>query len=346
MNKKMMFSAKFIGAVFIGLLLAGCEKPKTAVKVGYLPATNHAKFFIAKEQGFFEKEGLNVEMVEFVNSADGINAVIANKVDIGAFGTSAPLLHISHGANLKIVGGIMGEDASVITTSDNVEKIKKTSDLKGKKIATVRLATGDAIIRGALKQAGLSIKNDVEIFELKSPPAVIEAVKSGQVDVGVVWGPHDVRAEDQGLKVALRSSELEPGHPCCRLVVTDKLFGDAATLEKFLRAILRAERFGKENRKEAIDSIAKYVKLDRSLIEKAYLSPHLDQTSDPNLKGIAHFWNVMKDAELVAADSKVDVAKSVEVNFYKQALDKLAAENPNDPYWKKLQDDFQRRNVI
>ena len=78
------------------------------IKVGYLPVTGHAKFFVAKEQGLFAQEGLDVELVEFQNSADGLNAVVAGKLDVGAFGTTAPVAHISKGANLKIVGGIMG----------------------------------------------------------------------------------------------------------------------------------------------------------------------------------------------------------------------------------------------
>ena len=158
------------------------------IKVGYLPVTGHAKFFVAKEQGLFAQEGLDVELVEFQNSADGLNAVVAGKLDVGAFGTTAPVAHISKGANLKIIGGIMGGDAAVITTPENASKYNKISALRGKKIATVRMASGDAVLRGALKDAGIRWKTDVQIFELKNPPAVIEAVKSGQVDAGVVWG--------------------------------------------------------------------------------------------------------------------------------------------------------------
>ena len=32
--------------------------PADALKVGYLPVTGHAKFYVAKEQGLFAKEGL------------------------------------------------------------------------------------------------------------------------------------------------------------------------------------------------------------------------------------------------------------------------------------------------
>lgn len=334
-------------ALLLGALLlapgSGGAEPLTPLKVGYLPVTGHAKFFVAKEQRLFAKEGLDVELIEFQNSADGLSAIRAGKLDIGAFGTTAPLVHISKGADLRIIGGIMGEDAALITTAENAPKVKRIADLKGKKVATVRLASGDAVLRGALNQAGIDWRKDLEIFELKNPPAVIEAVKSGQVDAGLVWGPHDLRAEAQGLKVVIRSDELSPGHPCCRLTLEQKTLQQSPeTWERFLKAILRAEQFAQENHKETITAIAKYVKLDPALLEKAYYSEHLDQSSDPNVKGIDDFWKTMQGSAFV--ESNQSIAAFIDASIYRKALESLARENPKDLYWQKLLKSFSERN--
>src|SRR6266540_591311 len=128
--------SKFMGvALAFAALAAGPAAAAETLKIGYLPVTGHAKFFVAKEQGFFAKEGLDVELVEFVNSADGINALNAGKVDVGAFGTTAPLVHISKGTDLRIIGGIMGEDAAIVTTHAQAGAIKGVADLRGKKVA-------------------------------------------------------------------------------------------------------------------------------------------------------------------------------------------------------------------
>ncbi|MCM8624379.1 ABC transporter substrate-binding protein [Accumulibacter sp.] len=339
-----MKSSLPLRALLAGLALAGLLSQAFAesLKVGYLPVTGHGKFFVAKEQGFFAKEGLDVELIEFQNSADGLNAILAGKLDTGAFGTTAPVAHLSKGASIKIIGGIMGGDAAVITTATNASRIRTVADLKGQKIATVRMASGDAVLRGALKSAGINWKTDVKIFELKNPPAVIESVKSGQVDAGVVWGPHDLRAEDQGLKVVIHSTDLQPGHPCCRLVVTDARLKDEATWEKFLRAILLAEKFAQENKKETIDAIARYVKIDRQLLWRGYYSPYLDQSSDPNLKGVQHFADVMVNSEFIT--TRPDIAGAIDTRLYSKALSQLARENPRDPYWKKLQKEFEQKD--
>ena len=330
-----------------GLSIALISVPSFAesLKVGYLPVTGHAKFFVAQEQGFFEQEDLDVELIEFINSADGLHAVVSNKLDVGAFGTAAPLVHYSRGADLRIIGGIMGEDAAIIATPENAAKIKTIADLRDKKIATIRLSTGDAVLRGALDEARLNWKEDVKVYELKSAPAVIEAVKSGQVDAGVVWGPHDIRAERQGLQVVIRSSDLAPGHPCCRLVVkSERLNHDEVTWNRFLRAILRAEKFAAEHRQETLDAIAKYVKLDRDILEQGYYSPHLEQGTDPNIKGVKQFWDTLAAAEFI--DAKRPLEPAFDTGPYHRALQQLAQENPEDAFYQQKLQTERERNTL
>jgi NitT/TauT family transport system substrate-binding protein len=332
----------------LALLAATPARSAEKLRIGYLPVTGHAKFFVAKEQGFFTREGLEVELVEFVNSADGINALNAGKIDVGAFGTTAPLVHISKGTDLRVIGGIMGEDAALVIAPANASSIKGVADLRGKKVATVRLASGDAVLRGALHDAGLDWRKDVQIFELKNPPAVLEAVKSGQVDAGVIWGPHDLRAEDQGLLVVARSHTLQPDHPCCRLTVSANRLPERTTWVHLLRAILLAEKFAQEHRPETVAAIVKYLKLDPKLVEKAYYSGYLEQGTDPNLKGVRKFWRIMKESEFIDVSSpgaKEPIEGHVELALYRTALDGLAGENPKDPYWATLQRKFVERNL-
>lgn len=337
-------TAILAATVCVGLSAwTGVASALDQVKVGHLPVTGQAKFFVAREYGLFAKEGLDVELIEFINSADGLSALRAGKLDLAAFGTTAPLVHIAQGADLRIIAGIMGEDAAIITRPELASSIKTVADLKGKKVATVRLATGDAVLRGALEKEKINWKTDLQIFELKSPPAVAEAVKSGQVDAGVTWGPHDITAENNGLTVVIRSRMLSPGHPCCRLVVTgDELKNHRDVLVRFVRALLRAEKFTRENKKETVDAIVKYVKLDRELIQKAFYDGYLEQSTDPNKEAVKNFWHIMQVSEFIT--SQLDIASFIDTSIYEAALNGIQKENPDDPYWKGLQKVFLARN--
>ncbi|MDR1648559.1 MAG: ABC transporter substrate-binding protein, partial [Zoogloeaceae bacterium] len=237
----------------------------------------------------------------------------------------------------------MGGDAALVTTPAAAARYRKIGDLKGAKVATVRLATGDAVLRGALADAGLNWKRDLELFDLKSPAAVIEAVKSGQADVGVIWGPHDLRAEDQGLKVIFRSTDLQPGHPCCRILAMETSLNDKPeVLEKFIRAILKAQKYGVEHTAETVKAISKYVKLDPELLNRAYTSPYLDQSSDPNTQGVKKFADIMLESEFIP--QAPDLKSGIHLKIYEKALNSLARENPKDPFWEKLQTEFKKNN--
>jgi NitT/TauT family transport system substrate-binding protein len=323
----------------------------TKLTAGYLPVTGQAKWFLAKELGFFAEEGIDLELVEFTNSADGLAALRSGKLDVAPFGTTAPLVHISKGADLRIIGGTMGGDVALVVKQGS--PIRKLDQFKGKRIATVRLSTGDAVLRGALKQAGVDWRKDLELIELKSPAAVAEAVKTDKADIGVTWGPHDQRVGEFGLEIIARGGDFQPGHPCCRVIATDeglkkKLAEDKDIWKHFFRAFLKAQKFAfaPGNREKTIDIISKYVKLDKALLEKAYYSPNLEQKSDPNTQGVIAFWNILNDAGWVEPGPSVptDIRPFIVPGHYLAALDSLAQEQPAEPLWKELKIEFAARN--
>jgi len=110
------------------------------LKAGYLPTSGHLLYFVAKEKGFFQQEGLDVELARFTNSGEGLSAVKAGKLDVGSFGTSAPLAFIAKGADFTIFGGQMGEGHGLIAKPEKVERFKELKNYKGATIGAVRLA--------------------------------------------------------------------------------------------------------------------------------------------------------------------------------------------------------------
>jgi NitT/TauT family transport system substrate-binding protein len=343
--KNLIITLALAAALFPAARIHGADKPADKplvhLRVGHLLVPGQAKIFLAKDLGYFAEQGLEIELVEFANSADGLAALRAGKLDFGTFGATAPLFHIAKGADIRIVGGIHNEDAALIATPEKAVQIKSVADLKGKKIAVVRLSSGDAALRGKLLELGLDPVKDVQIFEIKSPPAVIEAVRSGDVDAGTVWEPHIVRAEALGLKVVARSHDLVPGHPCCRLVTqASELAQHPEVVEAFLTALLRAEKYGHEHRDAAVDIINRYLKLDRAVVDKSYLN---DQPTDPDLANTIRFWQVMRRVGFAEQDK--DIAAFVDTTIYKRALDRLAAAEPKEAFWQEQQRAFVQRDV-
>ncbi|MDD1693173.1 MAG: ABC transporter substrate-binding protein [Methanoregula sp.] len=319
-----------------------------SLNVGYLPNNGHALIFIAKEKGFFEKEGLNVNLFQFQNSAEGTNAIIAKKIDVGGFGLT-PLIFISKGANETIIGGLDGDAAGLVVTADkadqykNLKTVKDLVSLKGKTIATVRASTGDIHFRDALTQAGLDLKKDITIQELASPSAVLEAVKAGKVDAGMVWTPFMELAENQGLKVVLYTGDFYPKHPCCRIaVLTDELKTNRDSYVRFEKALIESYKWLKENPEASVDVVGKYVNVDRAVLKEAMTNGKTYNSPDPNTHGIDKIYTMMKNMSYI--DTSVSIDDHIDKTVYKQALDELTQANPTDTFYQDQQTTYQSLN--
>ena len=87
------------------------------VRHGYLPSNGDALIFVAKEEGFWDEEGLNVELYQFTKGTEGYNSLFGNKLDTVGAGTSDPATYIAQGAEITIIGGLMSEGQFLVADS-------------------------------------------------------------------------------------------------------------------------------------------------------------------------------------------------------------------------------------
>lgn len=320
-----------------GLTAQGAELRK--LKVGHLPTSGHLLYFVAQEKGFFKQEGLDVQLYRFTNSGEGLTAIKTGKLDIGSFGTSAPLAFIANGADFTLFGGQMGEGHALIAKPENAARFKDLKNYRGATIGAIRLATGDVVFRAALHEAGLDWRKDLTIKEFDSPAAVQEAVKKGAVDAGLTWIPYYTMAEKQGLVAVKYSGDVIKSHTCCRQVaLTSTVKARQADFDKFMVALLKAYRFYQGNRKETVDIVAKYVQIDKADLTKDIYGGHLLVSPDPHKKSIVQFWDFMKKADYVK--SKEPIEPHVNTDVYARALATLVKREPKEKLWVALNKDF------
>ncbi len=310
------------------------------LKAGYLPTSGHLLYFVAKEKGFFQQEGLDVELARFTNSGEGLTAVKAGKLDVGSFGTSAPLAFIAKGADFTIFGGQMGEGHGLIAKPEKAERFKDLKNFRGATIGAVRLATGDVVFRAALHEAGIDWKKDLTIKEFDSPAAVMEAVKKGTLDAGLVWIPYFTLAEKQGLVVVKYSGDVIKGHTCCRQVaLTSTVKERQADLEHFLTALLKAYQYYLTDKNGTVDVVAKYVQIDKGDLLKDIYGGHLLVSPDPHKKSVLQFWDFMKKADYITSTESID--GRVNTKIYAGALASLEKREPKEKLWRTLEKEFK-----
>ena len=325
-----------LAATATGALAAEAKK----LKVGYLPTSGHLLYFVAKEKGFFQQEGLDVDLVRFTNSGEGLTAIKTGKLDAGSFGTSAPLLFISKGTDFTIFGGQMGEGHGLVAKPEKVERFKNLKNFKGATIGAVRLATGDVVFRAALHEAGVDWKKDLTIKEFDSPAAVMEAIKKGSLDAGLLWIPYFTLAEKQGLVVVKYSGEVIKGHTCCRQVaLTSTLKQRQDDFEHFLTALLKAYRYYLTDKNGTVDVVAKYVQISKPDLLKDIYGGHLLIGPDPHRTSVLQFWDFMKKAGYITGNESID--SRINTRLYASALSGLEKREPKEKLWKKLGREFR-----
>lgn len=315
------------------------------IKVGYNPGTGNILTFIALEKGFDKESGIKIELVEFNNSTDALTALNTGKIDVGvSFGTGAPLTFVTKGADFQLIGGYVSGGMPIYGKPDIEYKGLET--FVGKTVAVPRMYTPDIVWRGAMTDAGYDLDKDVKIIEFKKPSQVLEAVKSGQADIGVGTNSTYLQSVEAGLKTFVWTNELwDPVNVCCRVVArTDDVNKNFEKYKGFMKAFIRAEEVLATDPDYAVKLNMKYLNLDEKLARTMLLETNQIIEADPKANGIRKMWNVMKDLNYIDAGD-IDVNDHIYVKAYRTALDELQSEYPDNEFFTKtLEERFSKYN--
>ena len=159
-----------------GIALALCRcAPATAqtkLKMTYTAVTGFAAGYVAEQQGFFQKRGIDVEFVQ-TNISGNIPAVIeSGSVELG--GPTLPSVLQANDAGLDLVvfaGGAVYPLTGDVLIARKGAGIEKTTDLKGKTVGVPGIgALLHIMLRRDLKANGVD-PNSVKYVELGFPQA-------------------------------------------------------------------------------------------------------------------------------------------------------------------------------
>lgn len=156
-------------------------------KVGYIRVMDDAQAITAYEGKFYEKQGLDVQLVEFKSGTDLIKAIVGGQLDTGVLGFTNAASWSSRGADLKVVAGAQRGYHALVARDD--ANIKTVADLKGHTLASQKEgSTADTVLRGVvLKDAGLQA-SDVNILGV-SPQVAVQSLVGKRVDAAFLFEP-------------------------------------------------------------------------------------------------------------------------------------------------------------
>lgn len=203
------------------------------IKVGIITYPGFAPFYIAKEKGFFEKEGVNAEVVLIDDFRQAIPSLESNNVQILFSSADFTTIVADSGVDVReIFASDIGYGSDGLLVKDDVNSL---SDLKGR---TVYLSMGTPshfLFRFLSEKEGLE-KGNVKVIEMGADQ-VGAAFFAGQIDYGMSWEPWLSKASEREDGKLLFSSKDYPG------VITDTFIVRADVLEtrnEDVKAVVRA----------------------------------------------------------------------------------------------------------
>jgi len=274
-----------VGAVvtlLIGLIvfLPREQEKRETIRVVYVKYLSFAPLFIAYEEGFFEAEGLDVELLSVTGIYTTIPSLVQGEVDVLPAAIMPAYFNIiSRGGLMKIVAGKGHNSAGGCAYSGLMVRrkliesgeVSKPSDLAGRRVSTERIAPSYLWAEKYLQSGGLSM-DDLEVIDIPIP-ARLGAFENGSLDLTTASEPWLTRFSRDGHSVLLaRSSDILPNYQFGYLLFGKTLLEDRREAgQKFILAYLKAVRHmnseGKTDRQ--IEILSKYTGLDKELLKDA-----------------------------------------------------------------------------
>lgn len=289
----------------LGLLaIAAPAGAQTKVKMTYTAVSGFAAAYVAEEQGFFQKHGVDMQFIQ-TNVSGNIPAVIeSGSVEVG--GPTMPSILQANDQGLDLVvfsgGAVYPLPGDVLIARDG-SGIEKTTDLKGKTVGVPGIgALLHIMLRRDLKANGVD-PDSVHYVELGFPQAG-DALKAGRIDAYPSQAPFTARILQSGAGKAVANwlSATPDGTPTV-VFATTRSWATAhkKDVEGMQAAMRDALVFMKTHKDETDQAIAKYTGLPVQVVATIPVPP-IDVDLTP--KQIQFWIDICKEQNLIKGNPK------------------------------------------
>ncbi|MDR3248418.1 MAG: ABC transporter substrate-binding protein [Treponema sp.] len=230
------------------------------IGVGVTAGLCSAPFFVAREYGYYQEEGLKWEEVK-IDTGQGPQLLTTGQIDVTNNLLATLVQPIANGLDIKIPLGIHTGCVKVLVAPNS--NIRTPADLKGKRIGTSGMAaSGTVITQRYLAELGIGVSADnLEVEWLIYPSTELPlALDRGQVDAIALGDPTAQIVENEGKGRVLINSATDDylkNEFCCVIAASVAVLNShPQALAKFVRAIQRGAAYVQEHPDEVAQAMA------------------------------------------------------------------------------------------
>jgi NitT/TauT family transport system substrate-binding protein len=250
--------------------------------------------WVAKDAGYFAKNGLNVEPVNIRGGALITMGIMSGQLQFSGAGAESAVAARVEGGDVVLLACPVDSDPVYFITRP---EIKSAAELKGKATAVTRLgSTTHFYLRAAARYVGLDPEKDLTILQLGTGTETVAALENGRIAAAAITHRYALPFLQRGwpLLVDLSTTDLVYPSSC---VASSRAFvkNEPKLVEDFLRAYVAGIQLIKKDALFAEKSFTKWLReRDANLAKKTVEAYSKIFKPIPNVpdKGIE---NVLKD---------------------------------------------------
>jgi nitrate/nitrite transport system substrate-binding protein len=236
---------------------------KKDLKVGFIPITCATPIIMAKPMGFYEKHGLNVDVIKTAGWAVVRDKTINKEYDAAHMLSPMPIaITMGAGSNpipytMPAVENINGQ---AITLAVKHKDKRDPKQWKGMKFAVpFDYSMHNYLLRYYVAEFGIDPDQDIQIRAVP-PPEMVANLRADNIDGFLAPDPVNQRAVYDGVGyIHILSKDIWDRHPCCAFAASKEFVTQTPnTYAALLKAIIDATAFAtkNENRKQIAEAIA------------------------------------------------------------------------------------------
>ncbi len=253
MNKRILIGIIAVAVIIGGYLWLKPERsqkytgPVEKLTVAAAHYLTGVLVYVAEDQGFFEKNGLEVTIKGYGSGKACADALITGEADIS---TSADNVFVSNSfehADLRILGTVATKQVKELVVRKD-KGITTIDNLIGKKVGVTKRSGAEFQLGVFLTFNGIS-QEDIELVDLK-PSEMMGAISNGDVDAVFVWDPYLYNIKKE---LGENAISWHGGEDFYFVLLTKQNWLDKnpAAAERFMKLMLEAEDYIKDNSEEA-----------------------------------------------------------------------------------------------
>ena len=226
----------------------GAEK-LTRIRMGLAArSTTSMPFFVARERGFFREEGLEVELI-VMQAIQTIQATLGKSTQF-ASATGSAVSAAVRGADIKVILAVTDRPSFDLIAQPNITSVQQ---LRGKKIGTGGVGSLAEILARRILIANNVRPEDVAILATGPSHVTYLSLKAKVIDAAPLQMPLTFTAQDEGFRKLVAAGDVYQTVQGGLATTTAMLTEQPELVTKVVRAMLRAARLIKSDRKYGIE---------------------------------------------------------------------------------------------